>query len=104
MSLSSLRVLITNDDGFNAEGLKILQTTVKTLSREVWTVPPEVEQRASSHSLTLRSPLRIRKVAERAFAVNGTPTDSVLLGVTEIMKACKPDLVLAGINRGGNLG
>ncbi|MCK5445854.1 MAG: 5'/3'-nucleotidase SurE, partial [Rhodospirillaceae bacterium] len=62
------------------------------------------EQSAASHSLTLRTPLRIRKVATRRFAVNGTPTDSVLLAVKQVMKETPPDLIVSGINRGGNLG
>ncbi len=76
----------------------------KGLFQEVWVVAPETEQSATSHSLTLRRPLRIRKVSKRRYAVDGTPADSVLLGVSEIMKEAPPDLVLSGINRGGNLG
>lgn len=65
---------------------------------------PEYGHSAASHSLTLRRPLRIRKLSGRRYAVDGTPTDSVLLAVREIMKDRVPDLVLSGINRGGNLG
>ena len=104
MNLSRSRVLISNDDGITAPGLKVLVRAAKTLFKEVWVVAPETEQSATSHSLTLRRPLRIRKVGARQFAVDGTPTDSVLLGVQEVMKDARPDIVLSGINRGGNLG
>jgi 5'-nucleotidase len=104
MNLSRSRVLISNDDGITAPGLKVLVRAAKTLFKEVWVVAPETEQSATSHSLTLRRPLRIRRVSAKHFAVDGTPTDSVLLGVREIMKDNPPDLVLSGINRGGNLG
>ncbi|MBT6407282.1 MAG: 5'/3'-nucleotidase SurE [Rhodospirillaceae bacterium] len=102
--LSKARVLISNDDGINAPGLKMLERTMRKLAGEVWVVAPETEQSAAAHSLTLRQPLRIRKVSARRFAINGTPTDSVLLGVNEVMKDKRPDLVLSGVNRGGNLG
>ncbi len=102
--LSRARVLISNDDGINAPGLKALERVMKRIAGEVWVVAPETEQSAAGHSLTLRFPLRIRKLAKRRFAVSGTPTDAVMLAVHEVMKDHPPDLVLSGINRGGNLG
>ncbi len=104
MNLSRFRVLLSNDDGINAPGMKVLMRAAEGLFQEVWVVAPEIEQSAASHSLTLRRPLRIRKISKRRYAVDGTPTDSVLLGVCEIMKEAPPDLVLSGINRGANLG
>lgn len=104
IDLARARVLVTNDDGIAAPGLKLLENVLKPLAREVWVVAPEVEQSATSHSLTLRRPLRIRKLAERRYAVDGTPTDSVLLAVVEVMQDNPPDLVISGVNRGGNLG
>jgi len=104
VNLARARVLISNDDGVHAPGLKVLEKIMKRLAREVWVVAPETEQSAASHSLTLRRPLRIRKLSARRFAVDGTPTDAVLLAVNQIMKDAPPDLVLSGINRGGNLG
>ncbi|MFI4986309.1 MAG: 5'/3'-nucleotidase SurE [Alphaproteobacteria bacterium] len=98
------RVLRSNDDGIAATGLKVLERIARTLSDDVWVVAPEDEQSAASHSLTLRLPLRIRTLGPRRFAVNGTPTDAVLLAVQHIMKERRPDLVLSGVNRGGNLG
>ena len=102
--LKSARVLISNDDGINAPGLKRLERVMCKLAREVWVVAPETEQSAVSHSLTIRQPLRIRKVSNRRYAVNGTPTDSVLLGINQVLKNNPPDLVLSGVNCGGNLG
>lgn len=102
--ISRARVLISNDDGIHAPGIKALTRAVKKLAREVWVVAPETEQSATAHSLTLRRPLRIRKMGPRRFAVDGTPTDCVLLAINEIMKDNPPDLVLSGFNRGGNLG
>jgi 5'-nucleotidase len=104
LNLARARVLICNDDGIDAPGLKLLEKAVRGLVREVWIVAPETEQSATSHSLTLRRPLRIRKISKRKFAIDGTPTDSVLLAMSEVMKQTPPDLVLSGINRGGNMG
>lgn len=102
--LSKARILLSNDDGIHAPGLKHLERVIRGLAKDVWTVAPEEEQSASAHSLTLRRPLRIRKLSRRRFAVDGTPTDAVLLGVMQIMKERPPDLVISGINRGGNMG
>ena len=73
------------------------------LSDDVWVVAPETNQSGASHSLSLHEPLRMRKVDERAFAVRGTPTDSVIMGVRHVLKDKTPDLVLSGINRGANM-
>ncbi|PIW28444.1 MAG: 5'/3'-nucleotidase SurE [Rhodospirillales bacterium CG15_BIG_FIL_POST_REV_8_21_14_020_66_15] len=104
IDLSRARVLISNDDGVHSPGIKILETAVRAVAREVWVVAPEMEQSATSHSLTLRRPLRIRNVSDGRFAVDGTPTDSVLLGVHRVMRDARPDIVMSGVNRGGNLG
>lgn len=104
MDLSRARILVSNDDGIHAPGLKLLEKIARSLSNDVWIVAPETEQSASGHSLTLTLPLRIRKVSARRFAINGTPTDSVLLAVNHILRDHKPDLVLSGVNAGGNLG
>lgn len=99
-----LRILISNDDGYGAPGIRALERIAKSLSRDVWVVAPEVEQSATSHSLTLRRPLRVRKQKPRHFTVDGTPTDCVLVAVQSIIRDRKPDLVLSGINMGSNLG
>ncbi len=104
IDLSSARILISNDDGIHAPGLKVLEEIAKSISNDVWIVAPETEQSATGHSLTLRRPLRIHKHGNQRFSVDGTPTDCVLLAMNEIMKDRKPDLVLSGVNRGGNLG
>ena len=102
--LSHARILISNDDGINAPGIKVLERVARTLSDDVWVVAPETEQSAAGHSLTIRRPLRVRQTAERHFSVDGTPTDAVLLGVNKVLADKKPDLVLSGINRGANMG
>lgn len=104
IDLSQARVLISNDDGIHAPGLKILEHIAKEVCKEVWVVAPETEQSATGHSLTLRRPLRVHKHSDKRYSVDGTPTDCVLMALNEIMKDCKPDLVLSGVNRGWNLG
>jgi len=104
MSLEGSRILITNDDGINAKGIKVLEEIAKTFSKDIWIVAPETEQSATGHSLTITSPLRIRKTGRQKFAINGTPTDSVLLGIKKIITGKAPDIILSGINAGANLG
>ncbi|HZS83986.1 MAG TPA: 5'/3'-nucleotidase SurE [Stellaceae bacterium] len=104
IDLGSARILISNDDGINAPGLRLLEKVARQLCPDVWVVAPEQEQSGASHSLTLRRPLRIRKIRPRRFAVDGTPTDCVLLAIKSIMRGKPPTLVLSGINAGGNFG
>ena len=99
-----MRILISNDDGILAPGLKSLERIARTLSKDVWVVAPESEQSAASHSLTLHRPLSLRRITARRWAVNGTPTDSVYLALHKVMAGKRPDLVLSGVNRGGNIG
>jgi 5'-nucleotidase len=98
-----MRILLTNDDGIHAEGLESLEKIARALSDDVWVVAPEVEQSGASRALTLSDPLRLRKLGDRRFAVSGTPTDCVMLGIEELMKDDRPDLVLSGVNRGHNV-
>ena len=98
-----MRILLTNDDGIDSPGLHALRDIANQLSDDVWIVAPETNQSGASHSLSLHEPLRLRKLEERAFAVRGTPTDSVIMGVRHILKDKAPDLVLSGINRGANM-
>ena len=98
------RILIVNDDGISSPGIKILYRIALSISRDVWIIAPGTEQSASSHSLTLHRPLRIRKLSSRKYAIDGSPTDCVYLGFKKILKSKLPDLVLSGINYGGNLG
>ncbi|MCM8730146.1 5'/3'-nucleotidase SurE [Hephaestia sp. GCM10023244] len=98
-----MRILITNDDGYHAPGLKVLEDIAARFSDDLWVVAPAEEQSGAGHSLTLSRPLRIRKFAERRYAVNGTPTDAVMMALARIMADSPPDLILSGVNRGANL-
>ena len=98
-----MRILITNDDGINAKGLEILKAIALGLSPDVWTVAPETNQSGTSHSMTLHSPLRLRAIDERTYAVAGTPTDCVIMAVRHLLKDQSPDLILSGVNHGSNL-
>src|SRR5437868_2328441 len=98
-----MRILITNDDGINARGLRILEAIARRLSDDIWIVAPAEEQSGAGHSLTLTTPVRLRKHDERRFSVTGTPTDAVMLALALIMKDSPPDLILSGVNRGANL-
>jgi len=98
-----VRILLTNDDGINAEGLAALERIAAALSDDVWVCAPEYEQSGASRALTLADPIRVRRLGERRFATTGTPTDCVLMGIHELVEGAKPDLVLSGVNRGANL-
>ena len=97
------RILITNDDGYYSDGIAALY---KELSRkhDVYMVAPDREQSASSHSLTLKRPLRIYRIDRRRFAIDGTPTDCVMLAIHLIFKKRRPDMIVSGINHGSNMG
>ncbi len=97
------RILVTNDDGVYSEGLKLLAAALAEVG-EVTVVAPDREQSASGHALTLSRPLRIRRLEERWYSVDGTPTDCVNLAVLWLMKEARPDLVCSGLNFGTNLG
>jgi len=99
-----MRILVTNDDGVNAPGLKVLVAIAQALADEIWIVAPSEEQSGAGHSLTLTRPLRIRQHGERHYSVDGTPTDSVMMAIAKLMVDSPPDLVLSGVNRGANLG
>ncbi|WP_419815939.1 5'/3'-nucleotidase SurE [Glacieibacterium sp.] len=98
-----MRILVTNDDGIHAPGLIALEQIAAELSDDVWVVAPAEEQSGAGHSLTLSEPMRLRKLDDRRYAVKGTPTDCVMLALGHVMKDHRPDLVLSGVNRGGNL-
>ncbi|MGZ8367593.1 MAG: 5'/3'-nucleotidase SurE [Rhodoplanes sp.] len=99
-----MRILVTNDDGIHAPGLEVAAEIARALSDDVWIVAPELDQSGVSHSLSLNDPLRMREVSERRFAIKGTPTDCVIMGVRHILDGKLPDLVLSGVNRGSNTG
>src|SRR3990167_7266560 len=95
-------ILVSNDDCFYSEGIKVLAAHLKGLGKVI-TVAPDQERSAASHSLTLHRPLRVKKLKEDVYAVDGTPTDCITLGVKEILPRT-PDLIVSGINKGANLG
>ena len=96
-------ILVTNDDGVYSEGLKLLAAALAEVG-EVVVVAPDREQSAAGHSLTLHRPLRLRKLEEGFYAVDGTPTDCVNLAVLHLLKDRPPDFIASGINFGSNLG
>lgn len=97
------RALLTNDDGIDAPGLAALVQAMTPLSREVWVVAPEHDQSGVSRAVSLRTPLRLAERGERRFALNGTPSDCVILGLRTLLRGSPPDIVVSGINRGANL-
>ncbi|MGY8986843.1 MAG: 5'/3'-nucleotidase SurE [Sphingomonadales bacterium] len=97
------RILVTNDDGISASGLKILSEIANSLSNDVWVVAPLTEQSGAGHSITLAEPMRIKNLGDKTYGVQGTPTDCVILAINNIMKDQKPTLVLSGVNRGFNM-
>jgi 5'-nucleotidase len=104
IEIGKARILVTNDDGIGSPGIKLLEEIARGLSPDVWVVAPEQEQSAASHSLTTRRPLRMSELAERRYAVDGTPTDCVMLAIKHLLRERRPDLVLSGVNGGGNVG
>src|ERR1700704_6195007 len=104
MDSERTRILITNDDGYNSDGILALEEGLKEIG-DVYVVAPEAEQSGASHSLTLTRPLRIRQIDERHWTVDGTPTDCVTLALNKILPRDNlPDVCASGINHGGNLG
>ena len=98
------RILVSNDDGYQAEGLAALAAVLEDLA-EVWVVAPDSEQSTESHGITLRRPLRLNEVEgkTRWFAVDGQPSDCAWLGINHVLRDRRPQLVVSGINHGPNL-
>lgn len=99
---SKPRILVSNDDGIHADGLRALTEAVEGLG-EIWVVAPEHEQSASSHAISLHRPLRIKQMGERRFAVDGTPSDCSYVAINHLLRGQKPVLMVSGINHGANL-
>jgi len=97
-----MKILLTNDDGYASEGLKALQRSLG-INHEVWVMAPDSERSGMSHAMSLRHPLKIRKMDDRGYSCSGTPADCVILAMHGIVPF-KPDIVVSGINRGPNLG
>lgn len=96
-------ILVTNDDGIDAEGLAVLTRIAKKFSNDVWVVAPLYEQSGTAHGITWNTPLRAYKYGAKKYSIDGTPTDCVMMGVMELMRDNPPALILSGINRGANL-
>jgi 5'-nucleotidase len=96
------RILVSNDDGFESEGIRALAAAMEALG-EVWVVAPEAEQSATSHAISIHRPLRLREVKTRWYAVDGTPTDCSWLGIHHVLRDRRPALLVSGINHGPNL-
>lgn len=104
MTLKRPRILITNDDGYHADGIIALEQALSDVG-DVYVVAPESEMSGASHSLTLARPLRIRQLDERHWTVDGTPTDCVTLALNQILAPdLRPTICCSGINPGANLG
>jgi 5'-nucleotidase len=103
MDFSRHRILLTNDDGIDAPGLRLLEDIVREFSDDVWVVAPNVEHSGASHSISMHNPIRMEQRSERHYAIVGTPTDCVLMASYEIMPDHPPTIVIAGINNGANL-
>ena len=95
--------LLTNDDGFQAEGLLRLRKEIAKVC-DVMVVAPVADQSAAGHSLTLQRPLRLNEISEGYYSVDGTPTDAVMVAVHGILNNKLPDILISGINRGPNMG
>jgi len=100
--LADHRVLIVNDDGIHAPGIQLLEKVVREHCEDVWVVAPDEEKSGASHSISMHMPIRQRQLDARHIAIKGSPTDCVLMALQQVMPE-PPTLVLAGINRGGNL-
>jgi len=100
-----MRILITNDDGINAPGLKVLEaiaTEVAGPKGEVWTVAPAFEQSGVGHCISYVHPTMIAELGPRRFAAEGSPADCVMAGLHDVLKDSPPDLILSGVNKGNN--
>lgn len=98
-----MRILLTNDDGVRAKGMDVMRRIAAELSDDVWVCAPDTEQSATSRSVSLHSSVRVIKYEDKVYGVTGTPTDSVIVGISDLLGDKKPDLVLSGVNRGQNL-
>lgn len=98
------RILLTNDDGFDAPGITALTEVARPFAEEIWIVAPEHDQSGMGQSMTLNVPLRCTQRGERQWAVAGTPADCVIMALAHLMQDNKPSLLLSGVNNGANIG
>jgi len=100
-----MKILITNDDSFEAKGLEVLYEAMREITKDVTVVAPAMPKSACSKSLTITKPLMFKKIKENFYKLDdGTPNDCVYLALNEFYADKKPDLVVSGINHGANLG
>ena len=99
-----MKILISNDDGVHAPGIKSLTNAVKPLASKLTVVAPLEERSTTGHTLSLDNPLRLVEIEENTFGCSGYPADCSLMGFAHVLKDDRPDLILSGINRGANLG
>ena len=104
VKLENARILITNDDGYSADGIKILTDIAKEFSDDVWVVAPEHEKSGASHALSFQNALNLKEQAEKLYSIDGTPSDCIAIGISHVLKDKRPDLILSGINSGCNVG
>ena len=103
IDLKNSRILITNDDGYSADGIKILYEIAKSYTSDVWIVAPEYEKSGASHALTFIKDLTLKKQDENIYSVNGTPSDCVVIALENVLQDKRPDILLSGINSGVNV-
>ena len=104
INLKDARILLTNDDGYSAQGLKLLKEIAEQFSDDVWVVAPEVEKSGASHALTFKGEMRLKKHNEKLFSLDGSPSDCIAIGLDKVLTERRPDLILSGINSGCNVG
>ena len=103
IDLKNSRILITNDDGYSADGIKILYEIAKSYTSDVWIIAPEYEKSGASHALTFIKDLTLKKQDEKIYSVNGTPSDCVVIALENVLQDKRPDILLSGINSGVNV-
>lgn len=98
-----MRIMITNDDGIHAPGLAAAERIARSITDDVWVIAPMAEMSGVGHCISYTRPVRTDTLGAARHAVDGTPADCVLVGLTELMKDAPPDLILSGVNRGNNI-
>ena len=101
---NDIRILITNDDGYSADGIKILEEISKSFTDDVWIVAPEFEKSGASHALSFTKELALKSQGEKIFSINGTPSDCVAIALDTVLKDKRPNFILSGVNSGCNIG
>ena len=98
------KVLVTNDDGYNSFGIKLLLDILKNFANEIYVVAPKKNMSGSSRSISLKDEIKFKKITSTSWVVDGTPTDCVMFALNYIFKNNKPDYIFSGINAGTNIG